>query len=107
MNSPETNDPIEKLMREQDNYIADNGFTQKVMARLPQRRRSWRKFAVLALTAAGALAAVLFLPWSNLPPLDYTKVASLNSDVLSAWLPVAAVIVALGSTAMAALRRED
>ena len=48
MNPPETNDPLDALLREQDKYIEDNGFTARVVAALPRRRR--------ALAASGSPA---------------------------------------------------
>jgi hypothetical protein len=107
MNSPETNDPIEKLLREQDDYVADDGFSKKVLARLPRRHDWLARVILLAVVAAGTLGAFYWLPWKTLPPLDYTKVASLDPKVWSAWLPFLAVVGALLSAVSAALRRED
>ena len=108
MNSPETNDPIEKLLREQDAHVNDDGFTQRVMARVPrQRHRKVAQGVLVAVFVFGVFFATRWVPWNSLPPLDYTKVFSPDSNVISAWLPAVAVIVALVSTALAALRRED
>src|SRR4051812_36039395 len=108
MNSPEKNDPIEKLLREQEAYVSDDGFTKRVMTRLPRRRqRRLARVILLAVVVVGAAVAIHFLPWNSLPPLDYTKVYTLDSEVFSAWLPVLAVITALVTAASAALRRED
>lgn len=106
MNSPETSDPIENLLREQDVPVADEGFTTQVMARLP-RRRPLPGIILLAIAAVGAVVAVFCIPWKNMPPLDYTKLLSPNSNTLSAWLPVLVVAVALASAAATALRKED
>jgi hypothetical protein len=107
MNAPETNDPIEKLLREQDDYVADDGFSKKVLAGLPQRRGWLPRMVLLAVVAFGAVLAAYWLPWKSLPPLDYTKVLSLDPQVWSAWLPCAAVVVALVSGLFGALRRQD
>lgn len=108
MNSPEKNDVIEKLLREQDAYISDEGFTKGVLARLPRRRRRWMpRVILLAMVAGGALMASQWVSWSSLPPLDYRRVIELDSGFLSAWLPVAAVGAALVSALVAALRGED
>jgi hypothetical protein len=105
MNPP--NDPIEKLLREQDDYVADEGFSKKVLARLPRHRGWLPRMVLLAVVACGAVLAAYWLPWKSLPPLDYTKVLSLDTKVWSAWLPFAAVVVALASGLFAALRRQD
>src|SRR5690349_10431518 len=108
MNLPETNDPIEKLLREQEVYVSDDGFTKEVMTRLPQRRHRWvARGILLVVVVGGAILASQWLPWKSLPPLDYTRVFSPDSEVLSAWLPFLTVIAALVSAASAALRRED
>lgn len=107
MNAPETNDPIEKLLHEQDDYVADDGFSRKVLAQLP-RRREWLPRAVLLTVATvGAVLAAWGMPWKSLPPLDYTKILSLDPNVWSAWLPFLAVFVALASALLGALRRQD
>jgi hypothetical protein len=107
MNPPETNDPIEKLLREQDDYVADDGFSKKVLARLPRRRGWLARVFLLAVVAAGGTLAAYWLPWKSLPPLDYTKILSLDPAVWSAWLPFVAVIMALGSALYVALQRQD
>jgi len=98
MNAPETNDPIEKLLREQDSYIPDDGFTRQVLSRVPNRSRAWTRVVYLAVLAG------FWLPWGNLPELNYQQVIMLDPKVISAWLPVGAVLVALGSGILAALR---
>jgi len=84
MNSPETNDPIDKLLREQDTHLADDGFTKRVVSRLPRRRRLLPRMFLLAVVVAGSLLVFYWSPWKTLPPLDYTQVAVLDSPVLSA-----------------------
>ena len=107
MNSPETPDPIEKLLREQDSYTADDGFTKRVINALPRRRRGFGRPVLLAVAIGGAAAAAYWMPWKDLPPLDYTQLFAQNSEVLSAWLPFVAVGVALIGTVVAALRRKE
>ena len=108
MNSPEVPDPIDKLLREQDTYIADDGFTRRVVAQLPRRRSVWLGRVILLLTAMGGAAMAYFwMPWRALPPLDFTQVFSGDSKVLLAWLPFVIVVFALVSTVRAALRRGD
>jgi len=108
MNAPEIPDPIDKLLREQDTYLADDGFTRRVMAGVTVRKRFFGPRIILFVAiVVGILMAVFWMPWSNLPPLDYTQIFSDNSKVLSAWLPVFAVGVVLGSAILALFRREN
>lgn len=107
MNSSETPDPIDKLLRGQGNYVADDGFTRRVMAGLPLRNRFLPARIVLTLVVImGAIMAILWMPWNNLPPLDFTQLFS-DSKMLSAWIPFIAVGVALGSAVLAIFRREN
>src|SRR6185312_4662147 len=98
MNSPEAPDPIDKLLREQDAYVPDDGFTKRVIKALPTRRHVFPRLILLAVAISGAAVAAHWMPWRNLPPLDYTELFSQNSKVLSAWLPFVAVGVALVGT---------
>jgi hypothetical protein len=107
MNSPETHDPIDKLLREQDTYVSDDGFAQRVIAALPRRRPLFPRIFLLAVVIGGAGLAALWMPWQNLPPLDYTQIFTSDSQVASAWVPFIAVGVALASAVVAAMRREN
>lgn len=107
MNSPETPDPIDKLLREQDVHVDDNGFTKRVVSALPRRRPVFPRLMLVAVAIGGSAAAAIWMPWKNLPPLDYAELFSQNSKVLSAWLPFVAVGVALVGTVWAALRRNE
>jgi hypothetical protein len=97
------NDPIEKLLRERDDYVPDEGFTQGVIARLPRRRSLFPKLLLLAVAIGGGIAAICWLPWGSLPTLEF----SLDLKVFSAWLPFGVVIAAVVSAVLQALRRED
>jgi hypothetical protein len=51
---------LDALLREADEYLPDEGFTARVLAALPpRRRRGWRRTLILAGASlvAGALAA--------------------------------------------------
>jgi hypothetical protein len=108
MNPPETNDPLDALLREQDKYIEDNGFTARVVTALPRRRRAWlRPVLLLGAVAIGSMLAVLWLPWGNLPVLDSSALLSLDSQVLMPWVLVLSVMVALVWGTISALEWED
>ena len=107
MNSPETHDPIDKLLREQDGHLPDDGFTRRVMAALPRRRRVYPRVILFVAVAIGIAMVVFWMPWKTLPPFDYTQIFNRDSNVLTAWLPFIIVGVALTSAVLNALRRED
>ena len=108
MNTPNENDPIEKLLREQENYIADDGFTARVMQSLPARQHPWlRKTVLFGAAVIGSVLAVLWLPWNNLPALNPSVLLTLDAQVLASWLPVLAVVFALSRTFITALEQED
>ena len=68
MNPPDANDPLDALLREQNNYIEDNGFTARVVFALPQaRRHEWvRMVLLLGATGIGYVLAIFWLPWDNI-----------------------------------------
>ena len=107
MNPPEQNDPLDALLREHNQYVPDDGFTNRVLASLP-RRRAWRWPQIILLGAAivGWVAAALWLPW-NLPPLDLSALISLDSQVLWPWAVLLLVTGSLIWAAIAALQWED
>jgi hypothetical protein len=108
MNPPETNDPLDALLREQDKYIEDNGFTARVVAALPRRRRAWlRPVLLLGAVAIGSVLAVCWLPWGNLPALDSSALLSLDSQVLMPWMLVLSVMASLVWGTISALEWED
>ena len=108
MNPPETNDPLDALLREQDKYIADNGFTARVLTGLPRRRRAWlRPVLLLGAVAIGSVLAVLSLPWRNLPVPDLSALLSLDSQVLMPWVVMVSVMASLVWGILSALEWED
>jgi hypothetical protein len=108
MNPPEEKDPIDTQLHEQDTYINDDGFTARVVAALPPRRRTWlRPVVLLGSATVGTVLAIQWLPWANLPPLDISACLSLNSQVLSPWFVVLSVTASLAWAVVAAVPWED
>jgi hypothetical protein len=108
MNRPEDNDPLDALLREQNPHIDDNGFTGRVLAALPRRRRTWlRPLILLGSAVIGSALAVRWLPWENLSMPDLPALLSLNSQVLLPWLLVLSVAASLALAVMAAVQWED
>jgi hypothetical protein len=109
MNAPEEKDPMDALLREQNAYVDDGGFTTRVMAALPQRRRhSWLRPALLLGAAAiGTALAIRWLPWESLPPLDLSALLSLDSKVTIPWMSVLLVAASITWAVMAAVQWDD
>lgn len=106
-----TEDPIEALLREENHYVEDNGFTQRVITALPRRRREWfRPVILLSAITIGSGLAMRWLPWGNLPSLNSSDWLAFNSQLPPLWLPglvVATVVGTLAWSAVAALQWED
>jgi len=108
MNQPEENEPIDVLLREQNAHVDDNGFTGRVLAALPPRRREWlRPALLLGATAISSALAVRWLPWESLSLPDSSTLMSLNSQVLTPWLLVLLVVASLTWAVTAAMQWED
>ena len=108
MNPPEENEPLDVLLREQNTYIDDGGFTARVIKSLPRRRRAWlRPVFLLGATAIGSVLAFLWVPWGSLPALDLSVFLSPNPQVLLPWLLAVTVIGSLLWSVAAALQWED
>ena len=108
MSLPEQNDPLYTLLREQNAYVDDGGFTARVVKTLPRRRRAWLRPALLmSATAIGSVLAVLWLPWGSLPALDLSAFLSLNPQVFLPWVLATAVLGSLIWSTVAALQWED
>lgn len=101
-------DPIDALLREQNPYFEDAGFTGRVIKSLPRRRRAWlRPVILLGATAIGLVLAVCWLPWGNLPPLDSSALLSPDSQMLLPWMLVISVVGSLVWSTIVAVRWED
>jgi hypothetical protein len=111
MKPPEINDPLDALLREGEPYIADNGFTTRVVAALPRRRLTWLRPAILLGAAlTGFVLVAQWLPQTAeifaMEPAD-GLVLRFNAESLTG---VPALLIALGSLfwgVFAALKWED
>ena len=109
MNQPEKDDPVETLLREQNQYVNDDGFTARVMAALPRRHsRAWvRPTILLGAAAIGSVVAAWWLPWGNLPPLDLSALVSLDSRALMPWMSLLLVTGSIVWAVVAAVQWDD
>ena len=106
MNPSDTNDPLDALLREENHYIEDNGFTVRVMAALPQRRRrGWSRPALLlGATVIGYVLAIRWVPW-NL--LNSGALLSFSGQALLAYGLLLAIFGSLLWGVIAALGWEE
>jgi hypothetical protein len=108
MNTPEENDPVDALLRGQNAYVKDGGFTARVVRSLPRRRRAWLRPAILlGAIAIGSVLAVCWLPWGNLPPLDSSALLSPDSQMLLPWVLVISVVGSLVWSIVNVIPKED
>ena len=94
MNNQE--DPLDALLRDQDAYIEDHGFTARVIKALPIRRPNvLRRYFLPAVATAGCVLALLWLPWNNLSTLNASAFRSLDFQALLPWVTIFVVIGSL------------
>ncbi len=97
-NTPVPADPLDALLRDADGYVADDGFTARVLASLPARRRkSWLRLAILGATTMLAMAMAVW----TLPPVGdilaaaVQGISQLKLNYLLGLVPVVAVLGAI------------
>jgi len=107
MNPPDTNDPLDALLREQNNYIEDNGFTARVVGALSARKsRAWlRPTLLLGATAIGYVLAILWLPWKTI--FDSSTLLSFNSQALLTIFLLLSIVGSLLWGVIAAIGLEE
>ena len=101
MNEQEPIDPLDLMLREQEPYLDDHGFTRRVLAALPRRRRLAQRSVILpgAIVVSCALAAWWF-PTGEFLALSRLDFSAITAASLSA---LAAALAALGSLVWGAL----
>jgi hypothetical protein len=106
MNMPE--DSIDALLREQNAYIDDAGFTARVIKKLPRRRSvRLRPMIMLGAVGIGLVLALRWLPLNHLPPLDPSTLLSSDASILLPWATVLIVAASLVLGAISAFEWED
>ena len=108
MNPPENDDALDRLLREQDTYVEDNGFTARVLNALPRRR--YENLRTVILLAATALCAVLAASWftsPDMPPLDLHAMQSNDWQVLLPWTAALLAVASLVGGAISAVSSEE
>lgn len=107
MNLLEENDSLDALLREQNNYVEDNGFTARVVKSLPRRRVWFRPLILLSATIIGSVLAIFWLPWKKLMTFDSSALLSFHFQTLLPWLVVLSVLASLIWGVIAAIQWED
>ncbi|MEK7685373.1 MAG: hypothetical protein AAB466_08125 [Verrucomicrobiota bacterium] len=100
MNEQEPIDAIDLLLREQDAYIDDHGFTRRVLAALPRRRRLSPRPILLGAIVVGCALAAWWFPTSEIIAVARLDFSSITTASLSA---LAAALAAIGSLVWGAL----
>ncbi len=109
-NAPEPAEPLDALLRDADEYVPDSGFTARVLASLPpRRRRPWLRLAILATTTllASALAAWQLPPVSDLLTLAVQGISQFRPAYLLALLPAIAALAAILWGVLEMVREEE
>ena len=108
MNQPESDDSLDNWLRQSEQYIEDRGFTARVVASLPRRRRIWwRPALLLGSLAISSGLAVLWLPWGNLQVPDLAALLALDISVLMPWVLITSVVAAMVWATISALECKE
>jgi hypothetical protein len=95
MNEQEPIDALDLLLREQDAHIDDHGFTRRVLAALPRRRRlALRSIILLTAIVIGFAVTAWSFPTSEILAAARLDSSSITTASLSA---LAAALAAIGS----------
>src|SRR5262245_44681900 len=103
-------DPLDQLLREQNAYVDDNGFTARVVKGLPahRRSRSWLRPAIIVgVMAVASVFAVRWLPWNDLPSLNSLMSSSTGQRAWEPWVSVVVVVGCLIWGIFRLIPRED
>ena len=89
------NDWLEDALKHDDRYIDDAGFTARVVASLPARRkRAWLRPLIIGATSVAGLALALWvLPSENYLAADFVRL--LRARTISAVPILPVVLIAL------------
>jgi hypothetical protein len=100
-------DPLEALLSQPMDSIADDGFTARVVAALPPRRHDLLRPAILlSASAVGFALADRWLPWGNLPSVDWYSLSPQLPQEIGPWLMVFTVMASLTWAVANALNNE-
>jgi len=98
------NDWLEDAIKHDDRYIEDAGFTARVVAALPARRKraSLRSLIVAATSAAGFALALWLLPSENSLVAGFVQLARARTFSAVPLMPVVLIVLMFWATIGAA-----
>jgi hypothetical protein len=89
------NDWLDDLLRQEADYVSDDGFTARVLAALPETRRRWyasRSVILLAATMFASVAALLIPGLAGYVVgslIDIVTLKSVSAGKLAVLVPIA------------------
>lgn len=109
MKPPEGNDPLDALLREQEPYIEDGGFTARVMTALPRRMRHFalRMVLLLGFAALGSVLAIRFLPGMDVFPSSKPDLLSQGWQTLLWLMPFLVIAASVTWGVLLAVQEEE
>src|SRR5438477_8392794 len=98
------NDWLDDALQHEDRYLDDAGFTARVVAALPTRRkRAWLRPLIISATSAAGLALALWLlPSENYLVAGFVQLIRARTFSAIPLLPVVLTVLLLWSTIAAA-----
>jgi len=103
-------DWLDDVLRADDDYIADGGFTSRVMSALPAAAAlpKWRKPAVAVLWGVAAAGLAIAAPGAmvDVAREAYRLLATVPVSIAAIATAMAAVVAATGAAAAFTLRRD-
>ncbi len=97
MNEPEPNDALEALLRQQQQQVADDGFTARVLCNLPPPRNAARLRPLILLAGLAAGLVILLLNLQTVAAVVTGFFEHARSGDLLYLFRAAPVIAAIGS----------
>ena len=111
MTTPAERDWLDDVLRSDEEYIADDGFTARVTSALPAPAAlpKWRKPAVAVLWGVAAAGLAVAAPGAMLDVAReaYRLLATVPVSVAGLASAMAAIVAATGAAAAYALRGND
>ena len=99
--TPVNDEKLEEMLRDSAGYLADGGFTERVMGALPARRRPVRPWILLGATVLGALAAFVFAPGGDFLLDSVRRIVAYRLHTPLPIVPVVILsLVALGAATL-------
>jgi hypothetical protein len=99
------NDWLDNLLQHDDRYIQDAGFTARVVAALPARRKRavLRPLLIAGMAGAGVALALFVLPSQNAFAGEFVQLVRARSFAAIPLLPVVVIALTFWATITAAV----